>query len=242
MFPINYSDLAYETMDLGTKLGNEKKIEKLTNRPGLIYRVIRGPETFVVKGFSTENLKYAQSNLSPSNFKKLGIESESEEIKFYPTYSIELADNLVKKILNQRFSYKEGLVQNFSDPGTTSWLRVEDDCFKICLSYPGDQEGFQNIGVLGNRKDVLELFSQIVSQLHQLIPSCEFNSSDVELSLKTFDKANFYFQSLKDIFYQGKMEDEIIEYFGPYLEDHLLDFLMESSSLRGLWKEIKDLE
>jgi hypothetical protein len=237
MFPINYSDMAFETIDLGQKLDNGKKITQLTDGPGLIYRILKGPETFVVKGLTTENLKNSLSDLSEKNLQKLGLERDDGDVKYYPTYSIELADNLVKKILNQRFSYKEGLVRNISDPGSTSWMKVEDDNFKICLAY-SESKDFENIGVIGERKEVLDLFKQTVAKLGTLIPEYEFGFSDIELSLKTPNKSNFYFQALKGIFHVGKMENEIIEYFGPYLDNHLLDFLMETSALRGLWQEI----
>jgi len=241
MFPINYSDLACETMDLGQKLENGKKTVNLTDGPGLIYRILRGPETFVVKGFTTENLKDSYLHLSLKHLQKLGVEKDQGEVKFYSTYSLELADNLVAKILNQRFSYQEGLVRNISDPGSTSWMKVEDDRFVICLSFPGSQD-FENIGVLGDRKEVLALFSQTIEKINTLLPNSEFSSSDIELRLKIANKSNFYFQALKGVFHEGKMENEIIEYFGPYLDNHLLDFLMEISSLRGLWKAITELD
>jgi len=239
MAGINYSDLAFETMDLGQKLDHGKKVENLNDGPGLIFRKIMGPETYLVKGFTTENIKNSFANLSSKNLQKLGLEIEQNDIKFYPTYSVELADNLVAKIINQRFSFKESLVRNISDPGSTSWMSLADDGFKICMSYPGGIDNFINIGVLGSRKEIVDLFGQTLSKLENLIPEHDLNCSEVEISLKVQDKTNFYFQSLMGIFQHGKMENEIIEYFGPYLDNHLLDFLMEISSLRGLWKELE---
>jgi hypothetical protein len=243
---IDFAELAMETMDLtrGMKSptrGQDSKIEG----PGLLYFLDRGEKTFCIRGLCWEDLKELSEKISEGKFKLENLclyDSEKHDLLFYPTKTMDLANLVFQHAFNHRFPMKADLIFNISDPGFTWWMEMEDDGFQIFMRYPEKEknEKMSNLGPLGDPKKAKIAINEIVLRLANLIPIEEFYCSEISFFLRVKDKKNFFFQALKNLFFQGGMEKEIIEYFGPYLGPTQLNFFTEISTIRGFWKKIQE--
>jgi hypothetical protein len=246
MSPIDFSELAMETMEL-TKNLNSKVKENSFNLegPGLFYFIDKGERTFCVRGVVVEDgyQNYKQIENGEFNYEKLGnFDPSKNQLNFFPTKSISLAEIVQKQILNQRFPINEEIIFNLSDPGFSWWMTVDDEGFYIFMRHPGPDmmENIINLGPLGDPKKAKRIFNEIVFKLVNLFPIEEFYCNEISFCLRVKDKKNFFFQALKNLFYQGSMEEEIGEYFGAYLGPQHLNFFNEISAIRGFWLRIKN--
>jgi len=101
-------------------------------------------------------------------------------------------------------------------------------------------ENIINLGPLGDPKKAKRIFNEIVFKLVNLFPIEEFYCNEISFCLRVKEKKNFFFQALKNLFYQGSMEEEIGEYFGAYLGPQHLNFFNEISAIRDFWLKIKN--
>jgi hypothetical protein len=246
MSPIDFSELAMETMEL-TKNLNSKVEESSFNLEGsgLFYFIDKGERTFCVRGVVVQDgyQTYKQIENGEFNFEKIGnFDASKNQLNFFPTKSISLAEFVQNQVLNQRFPINEEIIFNLSDPGFSWWMTVEDEGFHIFMRHPGPDmmENIINLGPLGDPKKAKRIFNEIVFKLVNLFPIEEFYCNEISFNLRVKDKKNFFFQALKNLFYQGSMEEEIGEYFGAYLGSQHLNFFNEISAIRAFWLRIKN--
>jgi len=245
MSPIDFAELAMETMELTKTMNSSVEGSCLEeNGPGLFYFLDRGERTFCVRGIFTEESGQTLKQIENGdfNFEKFGnFDPSKNKLEFYPTKSIALAEVVQNQICNQRFPLNEDIIFNLSDPGFSWWMSIQDDGFQIFMRHPGPDmmENIINLGPLGDPKKAKRIFNEIIFKLVNLFPIEEFYCNEISFNLRVKDKKNFFFQALKNLFYQGSMENEISEYFGAYLGPYHLNFFSEISAIRGFWVTIK---
>ncbi len=245
MCPIDFSELAMETMELTKTLTSTPEEGNLNIfGSGIFYFLDRGEKTFCVRGIPVEDASqvFRQIENGEFNLEKFGnFDPSKNELNFFPTKSVSLAEILQNQICNQRFPINEDMIFNLSDPGFSWWMTIEDDGFRIFMRHPGPDlmDKIINLGPLGDPKKAKRIFNEIVFKLVNLFPIEEFYCNEISFNLRVKDKKNFFFQALKDLFHRGSMEDEICEYFGAYLGPHHLNFFSEISAIRGFWVKIK---
>ena len=246
MSPIDFAELAMETMELTKTMNSSEEDNCLEESgPGLFYFLDRGERTFCVRGVLTEESGQTLKQIENGdfNFEKFGnFDPSKNKLEFYPTKSIALAEVVQNQICNQRFPLNEDIIFNLSDPGFSWWMSIQDDGFQIFMRHPGPDmmENIINLGPLGDPKKAKRIFNEIIFKLVNLFPIEEFYCNEISFNLRVKDKKNFFFQALKNLFYQGSMENEISEYFGAYLGPYHLNFFSEISAIRGFWATIKN--
>jgi hypothetical protein len=97
--------------------------------PGVVYYIEKGVSTFCIRGLVSDDLAWEQDLLESKDkdFLKLFRLTENEldqieKIGFFPTPSLEIAESIVKIMMNRRFPVAEASLCNLSDPGFSWWM------------------------------------------------------------------------------------------------------------------------
>ena len=155
------SELVNETFHQSSQ---PQKLEFLQNKSGVIYRVDRSGQTFVIRMFISEDLAHNLKDLSdnPETYPSLRLINADDDI-FNQVHHFEcdlrMAKYLKSLFAGKRFPVKEEDILNVSDPGYSLWLK-DDEGIEIFfkLSQITEIKNLTKLGPIAHIEDLLEEF------------------------------------------------------------------------------------
>lgn len=213
---------------------------------GVLYYLEKGISTFCVRGVVSDDLSWDQEALrrnDPQLIKALRLREdwEMEEIGFFPTQSLELAETVCDQMINRRFPRNEAVLCNLSDPGFSWWMQTDLRSLDIFFQSHGIERDSSliQLGPLGDPLISFKRFSRSQGILKNLFSINEFSSTEKAFSLTT-SVPNDFFEMFQRVFTDGAFEfDDILgDLVGE--EQTFFLFLKEIACLRAFWLGILD--
>jgi len=216
--------------------------------PGIVFRLDAGVATFCVKGISTPNIADSFHLLDENNeeiYKELKVQSEEdrENILFFETKTIELADAIRENLINRRFPIEEDSVCNISDPGFSWWFNESNDGFQIYFKSHGlnRAQKYIRLGPIGDCQLATMRFKQAETLIRSFFPVNEFACTDKVFSLSTAKSNHLSYRILKDMFVNGINETTMDQFPASSLGRMTYNYFQEIATLRGFWIYLEDL-
>ncbi len=221
--------------------------------PGLLFRVDRLGPTFCLRGMISKNLK--------ADFERLGKETEIltevfrldpahqksdsiDQVLFYETQSIELAEVIYDQLFNRRLPVEEDLLCNLSDPGFSWWFKKVDQTFKIYFRSHGVTrvEDCVRLGPIGDRKIAVMRLSQLQPLLLNCpgVKSFELTDKKAQFSFEGQSEAELsQMNEILDLFLKGRTPTNLIHESEKNHQKTLSYYLSEVAALRSFWLEVE---
>lgn len=221
--------------------------------PGLLFRVDRLGPTFCLRGMISKNLK--------ADFERLGKDTEIltdvfrldpithksdsiDQVLFYETQSVELAEVIYDQLFNRRLPVEEDLLCNLSDPGFSWWFKQKDQTFKIYFRSHGVTrvEDCVRLGPIGDRKIAV----MRLTQLQPLLLNCpgvkgfELTDKKAQFSFEGESEAELeVMNEVLDLFLKGRSPTNLIHESEKGHNKTLSYYLSEVAALRSFWLEVE---
>jgi hypothetical protein len=216
--------------------------------PGIVFRLDAGVATFCVKGISTPNIAESFELLEEGNeeiSKELKISdlSDIDNLYYFETKTIELANSIRENHINRRFPIEEELVCNISDPGFSWWFSEEDFGFQIFFKSHGlnRAEKYLRLGPIGDSQVAVMRFKQAETLIRSFFPVNDFVCTSKTFAVSTVKPNNLSYRILKDMFVNGINETSINQFPASSLGRTLYNYFQEVATLRGFWIYLEDL-
>lgn len=220
-------------------------IDEVPESCGVLYYLEKGISTFCVRGIVSDDLSWDQEALKrndPQLIKGLRLKEDwsMEDIGFFPTQNMELAETVCDQMVNRRFPRNEAVLCNLSDPGFSWWMQINNSSLDIFFQSHGIERDSSliQLGPLGDPLISFKRFSRSQGILKNLFSINEFSSTEKAFSLST-SKPNEFFEMFQRVFTEGafEFEDILQELIGE--EQVFFLFLREIASLRAFWLAIE---
>lgn len=218
--------------------------------PGIVYKLEKGISTFCLRGVATSDLDWERDDIERGDrnlMKKLRLSVDdsgciSEDIGFFPTYDVALAETVVDQLMNRRFPRQEAIVCNLSDPGFSWWLSCESLSFQVYFQSHGIErdENLIQLGPLGDPFIAYQFFNKSFQFLKSKFSINEFSATEQGFGISCARNSEHKFQQFIQLFVDGSFpwEDEMFEE-GNSDDKRLLLYFYELSLLRKFWVEIQ---
>lgn len=233
MYQDDISFLVSETMNF-SKFREEELIPESS---GVLFNLQKLNQVFVIRMHESDNLRedFKLIQEDPNGYPDLRLE-DIDKLKFFECDHIEIAKKLKEELSNKRFPLFEENVINISDPSYSWWLKDEGNSFKIYfrLSHTEDISKLNKIGSLYNSKNAVEKMRNLHHYLPLFFPLSHFVCTPFEIAIGSKDINNPYYSSFKNIFTEGEIEQNFLEYLRK-LE------VYATTSKQALLKPIQDL-
>ena len=220
--------------------------------PGIIYKIDNGMSTFCVRGFSTQNIKDSVQELMKQDcpkrpILKLNNEEGMENVHFFPTKNLELAEAVREQIINRRFPHLEDSLCNISDPGFSWWLNLNaeegsnDGKFEIFFRSHGINraEKYIQLGPIGDGAIAALRMNQARTLLRSSFPISEFSCDDKSFSIASTKPDHAGFLSFRNIFLEGVNNTTEENFPDNSLGRTLYYYFHELAIVRKFWIEVK---
>lgn len=248
MFNDDIELLVCQTFELNNLKGknpfNDEEI-LYPQTPGIIYKVEKGPSTFVVRMIEVENIAYEFEKVlnAPEAYTSLRLNPEQLDLKYFPTNTIEEASFIKEQINNKRFPMQEDTLCNISDPGFSWWMSITPYSIKISFkNYRVEQDNeYLPIGPIGEPKIAAMKLNQCQIFLRELFPIGHYFCNENMFGLETSHYANENFEKLKLVFSEGKRLEELFD-LNKFNAKHrnALNYLNEISTVRRFWLKVQE--
>jgi hypothetical protein len=220
--------------------------------PGVIYKVDNGSSTFCVRGFASVNIRESMLELDEKesakrSILKLMISDGLDQIHFFPTKNLELAEAVKEQVINRRFPHMEDALCNISDPGFSWWMNINSDDldgegkFEIFFRSHGINraEKYIQLGPIGDGAIAALRMNQARTLLRSSFPISEFSCDDKSFSLASSKPDHSGFVSFKNIFLEG-INNTVEENFPDNsIGRTLYYYFHELAIVRKFWIEVK---
>ena len=220
--------------------------------PGIIYKIDNGMSTFCVRGFSTQNIKESIQELLKLDcpkrpILKLSNEEGMDQVHFFPTKNLELAEAVREQIINRRFPHLEDSLCNISDPGFSWWLNLNaedgasDGKFEIFFRSHGINraEKYIQLGPIGDGAIAALRMNQARTLLRSSFPISEFSCDDKSFSIASSKPDHAGFLSFRNIFLEGVNNTTEENFPDNSLGRTLYYYFHELAIVRKFWIEVK---
>ena len=244
--PLDFYRLSQETFELAKSLkispgvfSSTDNDEQLPQNPGIFYRVEKNPGTFCIKIYPSPNL--AQTMIEDAHAVVEALRAPMEEVSYFETPNLGLAEILCDQIGKKRFPFEEELICKISDPGFSWWFKKAADGFIVSFGAHRGQteEGRFTIGPLGDRAIANAMMMRLKDYLNPFIDKNRTQFSDGHLAWSFKDAGSGLRKSLEKLFLQGA-ESDLASYI-PYSSEGrtLMLYLRELAHIRRFWIEIE---
>jgi hypothetical protein len=216
---------------------------------GVVYLIERGVSTFCLRGLVSDDLSWEQDLLEnkDKDFLKLFRLSEAdfeqiEKVSFFPTPSLEIAESIVKTMINRRFPLAETSLCNLSDPGFSWWMDQGESEIKIYFqSHSIDRDKLLiQLGPLGDPMLAAKMMQKASSTLKHFFPIKEYSITNKSISISCCDSGIESFSELTRLFSEGEFfwEEILTMGSGPHYE--VLQYLHHLSYRRRFWRLVTE--
>ncbi len=218
---------------------------QLPQSPGVLYRLLKGANTFIIRGIPVDDLSLLQDEVDEKNedmAKLLRINEDEEwrEVTYFCTKNQAVAEVLCDELINRRFPKEEDHLCNLSDPGFSWWMDQSDIHFNIYFQSHGVDRASEliQLGPLGDCQIASRRLDNLKMLLHQFLPISEMSISEKYFSVKT-TTANDRFEMIRNLFLNG--DDSWCDTFFASRHEYrtLYLYIKELAALRRLWIEVK---
>lgn len=220
--------------------------------PGVIYKIDNGLSTFCVRGFASKNIRESMLELdgkesSKRSILKLMSSDGLDQIHFFVTKNLELAEAIKEQVINRRFPHMEDALCNISDPGFSWWMNINTDelegegKFEIFFRSHGINraEKYIQLGPIGDGAIAALRMNQARTLLRSSFPISEFSCDDKSFSIASSKPDHSGFVSFRNIFLDG-INNTIEENFPDNsLGRTLYYYFHELAIVRKFWIEVK---
>lgn len=220
--------------------------------PGVIYKIDNGLSTFCVRGFASKNIRESMLELdgkesSKRSILKLMSSDGLDQIHFFITKNVELAEAIKEQVINRRFPHLEDALCNISDPGFSWWMNINTDelegegKFEIFFRSHGINraEKYIQLGPIGDGAIAALRMNQARTLLRSSFPISEFSCDDKSFSIASSKPDHSGFVSFRNIFLDG-INNTIEENFPDNsLGRTLYYYFHELAIVRKFWIEVK---
>lgn len=219
---------------------------------GIIYKIDNGASTFCVRGFSTGNIRDSLRELLKTDsvkrpLLKLSTEEGLDQVHFFPTKNLELADAVKEQVINRRFPHLEDSLCNISDPGFSWWMNIHSDSeinggkFEIFFRSHGINraEKYIQLGPIGDGAIAALRMNQARTLLRSSFPISEFSCDDKSFSLASTKPDHSGFISFKKIFLEGINQTTEENFPDNSMGRTLFYYFHELAIVRKFWIEVK---
>lgn len=244
--------LLNETLNLSFL--HTKEIVNYPESSGVIYKVDNGMSTFCVRGFTTSNIAKAFKDLNSISSQKrstlkLSAEDSLEDVFFFKTKSVELAEAIKEQIINRRFPHQEDAVCNISDPGFSWWMNPGEK--KSDGSYSGKfeiffkahsinrMEEYVQLGPIGDGAIAALRMNQARTLLRSSFPISEYSCDEKSFQVASQKPDHLSFLSFKNIFLLGENNTELENFPDNSVGRALYYYFHELAIVRKFWIEVK---
>lgn len=248
---MDLENLVSETLAQTPELGSVS-FEAYPETPGVIYKIDNGSSTFCVRGFASANIRESMLELdgkesAKRSILKLMVSDGLDQIHFFPTKNLELAEAVKEQVINRRFPHMEDALCNISDPGFSWWMNINsDDCegegkFEIFFRSHGINraEKYIQLGPIGDGAIAALRMNQARTLLRSSFPISEFSCDDKSFSLASTKPDHSGFVSFKNIFLEG-INNTVEENFPDNsIGRTLYYYFHELAIVRKFWIEVK---
>lgn len=220
---------------------------------GVIYKIDNGLSTFCVRGFSTASIRESMKELSSAESMKRPIlkllaSDGIEQIHFFPTKNLELADAIREQIINRRFPHLEDSLCNISDPGFSWWMNLNaeegqaDGRFEIFFRSHGINraEKYIQLGPIGDGAIAALRMNQARTLLRSSFPISEFSCDDKSFAIASTKPDHSGFLSFRNIFLEGVNNTTEENFPENSLGRTLYFYFHELAIVRKFWIEVKN--
>ncbi len=212
--------------------------------PGVVFRIDRGTDTFCLRGVACTSISdvfSALDNHDEALLRKLKIEEQFDDIRFFACESMERAEMIRDQLFNRRYPIEEDRICNISDPGFSWWMERGDKSFQIFYqSISVDRAStLIKLGPIGDGKVASRFFMYLENALASVIPMAHFSSEPRSFKLAT-QLVTPPFEQLFELFNSGLDICALPDF--AFLKDHstLYFYLSELSTLRKFWLSVED--
>lgn len=220
-----------------------KKLEFLQNKSGLIYRVDRSGQTFVIRMFLSEDLAHNLKDLSdnPETYPSLRLINADDDI-FNQVHHFECdlrsAKYLKGLFAGKRFPVNEEDILNVSDPGYSLWLKDEEGIeifFK--LSQITEIKNLVKLGPIAHIEDLVDDF-----ETHKMDFNRFFEVQELAINPTSFKLRAMKTPAFKDFVKFFKTGVMTLEFENLVGHTEMGKVLKKISYARKFWLEVgKDL-
>jgi hypothetical protein len=217
--------------------------------PGVVYLIEKGISTFCIRGIATDDLAWEQDQLETQNsdfLKQFRVSSENLEqcnsIRFFETPSEEIAQGIIKTMMNRRFPIAEASLCNLSDPGFSWWMDQGETEINIYFqSHSIDRDKLLiQLGPLGDSNLATTMMQKASSTLKHFFPIKEYSITPRSMSISCCDTGIEGFSELARLFAEGDFCWEEILSMGSGQHFEVLEYLHQLSFKRRFWKLVSE--
>lgn len=249
-FNLDVEALSKETFDL---LNDQQSFKFIKEEPehieptnilwpeseGIVYWIIEQENTFLLNGFSADNLQKTGRLLIDGQDGILPKEKEqsfldANKIYFLETKSNALSEMVSDQMLNRRFPYKENQVFNIGDPGIDWWLRDNGSSSEIFFNSQraGDHDNLVCLGPIGDPNIAVHRFNSSLDLINNVFGHNYLISK--EKSIVVNNSQSF----MSELFIDGSFDLELIDFGVSTKSKTLFYYLKELALSRKLWMNI----
>ncbi len=217
---------------------------------GVVFLLEKGVSTFCIRGIASDDLSWEHGLLmaQKSDFLKYfrltkEDQSEIEEIRFFPTPTVEIAEGIIKTMMNRRFPIKEVSLCNLSDPGFSWWMDLSESEINIFFQSPtiDRDKMFIQLGPLGDSTKAIEMLQKASSTLKHFFPIKEYSVTSRSISISCCENGLEGFLEFSRLFEEGEFFWEEVLKLGKGQHFEVLDYLYHLSCRRQFWRLISEL-
>ena len=230
--------LKASTIDLNSSISPENITKQ--KGPGIAFFLDISGGSFCVRG-----LPVVENNLTLEELSELNHHfQKTEEFKFFPCDSIEVAEILTEQMVNRRYPLQDKGLVNISDPGSTWLLSYDEENLSLYFKSMGCREkGMENLGAIGDPQ-ILRFWWK---EFDQLLSSCDGitisqDEKGCYLNLKNFNNEEIsIFHFLIQIFVLGDYDKHFKFSTERHEMESFLLYFNELSHSRRFWLFIEEI-
>lgn len=211
-------------------------LEKVSDGPGMIYRIIFSDHTYKILGVVSKNMR------GESEIQKL-----EGKVHYFPTSSLELAETLWGLVGGRSFPKTESTLFNIGDPMENWWMMRGKGWFKIVFRNYGLRESRDGsqilLGFLGDSNVASIQFSRLKNLIGQVFSQIHMDVSEKAIHLKSTEKeaaALLELEEMEGLFRFGRLPSSLYKKVLEQSSPTSLYYLNELCTARTFWLEVLD--
>ncbi len=253
-FNLDVEALSQETFDL---LNDQQTFNFIKEEPehtepanirwpdseGIIYWIVEQENTFLLNGFSVDNLQKTGSLLIDGQDDILPKEKEqsfldANKIYFLETGSNSLSEMVSDQMFNRRFPYKESQIFNIGDPGIDWWLRDNGSSLEVFFNSQraGDRDNLVCLGPIGDPNIAAHRFNSSLDLINNILGANYLTSKEKSIIINNSSQS-----FMSELFINGKFDLELIDFGVSTKSKTLFYYLQELALSRKLWMDISKI-
>jgi hypothetical protein len=212
--------------------------------PGLIYRIDQNGSTFCLRGEPVTSIRAAFDRLNEDADRLHEVfrtEGALDEILFFETESVELAEVVRDQLFNRRFPIEEDVLCNLSDPGFSWWLRRGPLGLDLYFRSHGINRAreLKGLGPMGDRSIASLRFKQLLELLSTELTYQQLKCSEKQISFQVAPVSLVLLNELGDFLEHGQTPERILDVLAQSGNQTLYYYTQELVALRLFWLEVE---